>query len=528
MSALPAVFLPYQQELMASASAHAVTVAEKSRRTGYSWAAAAIGALKAASVKSAGGSDVFYMGYNLEMALEFIDYVAMWAKSVEPAAAEVQDYVFADPDHPERQIKAFRVAFASGYEVVALPSVPRALRGKQGMVIIDEAAFHDALDEVLKAAFALLIWGGQVLIISTHNGDTNPFNVLVQDIRAGRRPYNLLRCTFDDALEQGLYQRICLTTGKTWSVEAEAAWRAEIIAFYGAAADEELFAIPSQSTGSAIPAPLIEKRMGDGIPVVRWAQTSAFTLWAEHLREAECRDFCERELAPLLKMLDRDTPHVFGEDFARSGDLTVIWPLAIGRDLVRRTPFIVELRNVPFEQQRQVLFYVVDRLPRMRAGKLDATGNGQYLGEVALQRYGELRIEAVRFSEPWYRENMPQYKAAFEDGTIVIPRDRDVLDDHRQLAFVRGVIRVPERTLGATDGAQRHGDSAIAGALAYAASRADPELYEFLRQAPPLAKRGERWIDNAEDWAEAMDGRDAGGMFPAASGGMLPTGLGRL
>ena len=478
MSALPAVFLPYQQALMSSAAEHAVTVVEKSRRTGYSWAAAAIAALKASAAKAAGGSPVFYMGYNLDMAREFIDYVANWAKSIEPAAAQVQEYLFTDPDHPERDVKAFRVSFASGSEVVALPSVPRALRGKQGMVIIDEAAFHDELDEVLKAAFALLIWGGQVLIVSTHNGDTHPFNILVQDIRAGRRPYHLLRCTFDDALADGLYKRICLTSGKAWSPAAEAAWREEIIAFYGQAADEELFAIPSQGTGSAIPGPLIEKCMVPA-PVVRWAQTAGFTLWAEHLREAECRDFCERELAPLLATLDRDTPHVFGEDFARSGDLTAIVPMAIGRDLVRRVPFIVELRNVPFEQQRQILFYIVDRLPRMRAGKLDATGNGQFLAEVALQRYGELRIEAVRFSEIWYRENMPQYKAAFEDGMIELPRDRDILDDHRQLAYVRGIIRVPERTLGLTDNKQRHGDTAIAGALAYAASRAEPEEYAY-------------------------------------------------
>ena len=40
-SALPDVFISYQQKLMASVSAYAVTVAEKSRRTGFSWAIAA-------------------------------------------------------------------------------------------------------------------------------------------------------------------------------------------------------------------------------------------------------------------------------------------------------------------------------------------------------------------------------------------------------------------------------------------------------------------------------------------------------
>ena len=44
-------FLTYQQKLMSSVSHHAVTVAEKSRRTGYSWALGAIAVLTAAAAK---------------------------------------------------------------------------------------------------------------------------------------------------------------------------------------------------------------------------------------------------------------------------------------------------------------------------------------------------------------------------------------------------------------------------------------------------------------------------------------------
>src|SRR3546814_19644370 len=56
------------------------------------------------------------------------------------------------------KFQAFRIRFSSGFKVVALPSVPRALRGKQGIFICDEAAFHKNLAEVLKAAMAFLIW----------------------------------------------------------------------------------------------------------------------------------------------------------------------------------------------------------------------------------------------------------------------------------------------------------------------------------------------------------------------------------
>lgn len=496
MTAAPApdVFMPYQQRFMAAIEQNSVVVEEKSRRTGFSWAAACVATLTASATREAGGQDVLYMGYNLEITREFIDYVADWSKQMLPIAAAVQEYLFTDPDHPEREIKAFRVEFASGFKALALPSVPRALRGMQGLAIIDEAAFHDDLPELLKAAFALLIWGGKVVVISTHNGEANPFNQLVQDIRAGRKPYYLGRTTFDDAIADGLYRRVCLRTGETWTAEGEAAWRAKIISEYGEAADEELHVIPSAGSGTAIPGILIEARAAADIPVLRYACTAAFSAWPDDLREAETLDWCREHLAPLLAKLDPTEPHVLGEDFGRSGDLSVQWPLAIGRDLVRRTPFIVELHNVPFRQQEQILYFICDRLPRFRAAKLDARGNGQYLAERAAQKYGS-RIEQVMLSEGWYRDNMPAFKAAFEDATIVIPRNRGVSDDLRALKMIRGIIRLPDGNT-STGGDQRHGDAAIAGALAYAASRAEPESYGYQSIIRPNRGGGSSAIDD--------------------------------
>lgn len=484
---LPPVFLAYQQELMNSVEIHAVTVVEKSRRTGYSWAAAAIAALTAGLQAGAGGQDVLYMGYEKEMTREFIGYVAEWARSYQLAADVMEEFVWRDPAKPEADIGAFRIKFASGFEVVALPSVPRALRGKQGLVILDEAAFMDELEEVLKAALALLIWGGKVLVISTHNGENNPFNTLVTDIRAGRVPYHLLRCTLDEALADGLYRRVCLKSGTTWSAEAETAWRDDLVRRYGAGADEELFVIPSPTSGTFLPAPLIEARMDAATPVLRWQPPAAdFAQWADHLRHAELADWIAEHLAPLLHGLDAETPHALGMDFGRRVDLSVIWPLGIGRDLVRHTPFVLELRNMPFRQQEQLLFHLLDRLPRFRAAALDAGGNGMALAEFAGQRYGT-RVQQVMLSEPWYREHMPALKAAFEDATITAPKDRDILTDFRMLRLVRGVARVPERSTG-SDGGQRHGDAAIAAALAIFASKAEPEAYGY--QAVRSARAG--------------------------------------
>ncbi|GAD26449.1 Mu-like prophage FluMu protein gp28 [Gluconobacter thailandicus F149-1 = NBRC 100600] len=471
------IFLKCQAEFLESMMTEPVTLEEKSRRTGFSWTASFGADLTAASAKNAGGMDVFYLGYNLEMAREFIDYCAEHAAVMEQAASEVHESFWHDPDHPEKDTKVFRIDFASGFKILALPSRPRALRGMQGLVIIDEAAFHDDLEELLKAAIALLMWGGRVVIISTHDGDTNPFNVLVQSVLAGKKPYKLLRTTLDDALNDGLYKKMCARKGEVWSQEVQDKWRDDLIAFYGAAADEELFCIPNPSTGAYIPLALIDARSEKGVPVKRWACDAAFTLMADRLREIEARAFCEDQLAPVLDALDPKASHVFGEDFGRSGDLTVIWVLQIRPNTDRATVLVVELRNTPFEQQKQILHYVLDRLPRFRAGKMDGRGNGQYLAEVTVQRYGS-RVEAVMLTEGWYRDEMPPMKAAFEDATLTLPADQEIHDDIRALKLVRGVARVPDqRSEGGTG--KRHGDAAIALAMAYAASRSDPEEYHF-------------------------------------------------
>jgi phage FluMu gp28-like protein len=496
VTALPDIFLPYQQRAWVAIEANALSVHEKSRRTGFSWMLGAVAAATAGAARSAGGMDVLYMGYEREMTREFIGYVADWAKAFQVAAGEVEEFLFKDPDRPDQDIGAFRIRFASGYEVIALPSVPRALRGKQGLVILDEAAFMDDLDQVLKAALALLIWGGKVVVVSTHNGEDNPFNGLIQEIRAERRRGVVTRTTFDEALAEGLYRRICLRTERTWSAEAEVAWRQEILDTYRDNAEEELNVVPNPTSGVYLPGPLIEARSVPNVPVLRWTAPPGFTTWPAHLREREVHDFCEREILPVLKTLNADEPHAFGSDFGRVRDLTVDWFLAIGRDLVRRTVLVLELRQVPHEQQRQMLFYICDRLPKLRAGKLDAVGNGSYVAEAALQRYGE-RIEAVMLSEPWYRDAMPPWKAAIEDAMLTLPRDREIVDDLRMVKLVRGVARVPQRRQ-TDEGAQRHGDAAIASVLAYAASRAEPEEYGYDAAVPAvLTSRadGRRWRD---------------------------------
>lgn len=476
--------IPYQSRIIEDYMAHEILVIEKSRRIGISWTLAWLAVTVAGAAATAGGMDVFYMGYEKDMTRQFIDDCGKAARILQMAASNVQEDLFKDPDNPDRDLKIFRIDLASGFEILALPSVARAFRSKQGLVILDEAAFVDDLDAMITAALALRIWGAKIIILSTHNGDTNPFNELVEGIRAKRtdyQDYHLIRITFEDAVKDGLYRAVCAKSGKEWTFEGEKQWYEKILREFGSKADQELHVIPTATKGAYIPRALISARTSNSAVVVRWGCDDKFVMEEEPVRRQEAEDFCKEELLPLLHALDPKTPHVFGQDFARSGDLSVIWIMALEQSLVRTTPFVLELRNVPYEQQRQILWFILNRLPRLRAGAIDATGNGGWLGEVTRQKFGA-RIQAVSFSEAWYRDNMPPFKSAFEEGSLTIPADRDVHDDIHALRLVNGVARIPVKRTEDESG-QRHGDAAIAAALAYAASSADPEEYGY--QAAP-------------------------------------------
>ena len=456
------VLLSYQSAWNAETAD--IALCEKSRRIGLSWGDAAERVIHAAE----GRGTVYYMSYNKDMTETYILDCAQWARVLGRAAGEIiEETELVDG----KEVKKFRIDFPSGKSIIALPSHPRVLRskGRPGdIVIIDEAAFCDDLDELLKAAVAVTQWGGKVRIISTHNGDESPFNEVVTDARALKVPYAVHRITLDDAIAAGLARRICSVKGDAWHATYAQDWRTAQFAKYrnSEEADEELLCIPRHGGGVWLPRVLIESRMIDA-PIVRFYGSSEFNALPEPARRAEMADWLEDNLAPLLRGLDRERRHVVGGDFARSGDMSSYAPLEIGETLRRRSPFILEMHNTPHAQQVQAVRFMCDRLPRFSGGAFDAKGNGSYLAEAMVDAYGSI-VEPVLPTEAWYREHMPPFKAAFQDDMILVPRHEDVLDDLRAFRLIRGVPRLPE---GKTDSkGERHGDSGMALALAWHAS----------------------------------------------------------
>ena len=252
--------LPYQAEWVKDQSP--VKVAEKGRRIGLSWAEAYDDTLHAL----AGRGSIYYQSYSYDNAKGFIRDCVYWLGVFGKFEAAVEEYTFLDSDpnewgDPGVKVSAARIELPNGKEIVAMTSAPRQFRsrGRAGdRAVLDEAAFVNDVDEVIKSALAFVVWGGSVRIISTHNGIDNAFNRLVEDIRNGKLDYSLHTVKFSTAVRQGLMRRILEVINSNLPADeqravndhAEAELHADILAMYRDNAAEELECIPAAGSGA--------------------------------------------------------------------------------------------------------------------------------------------------------------------------------------------------------------------------------------------------------------------------------------
>ena len=420
--------LPYQDRWVEDKSG--VKVIEKSRRIGLSWAEAYDAVLHA----GANRGNVYYQSYNKDMTRGFIDDCARWAEDLNEVAEAVgQTLIGEGPD----AVQAYRLRLASGKEVLAMTSAPRAFRskGRPGDVaVVDEAAFVDDLDEALTAAMAFRQWGGRVHVLSTHNGEASPFAALVRDIREGARPGSLHTVTLRHALDEGLYQRICELTGETWSPAAEAVWEAGLRADYGVRAGEELDCVPS-------------------------AGTDAWLAWAL-IRAAED----EGAGGPGGYA---GGPVYIGIDVARRRDLWV----AVVIERVADVLWVRELRaerDIPFSEQRQIVRELEERYRPVRIA-VDQTGMGEAVVEQLQDDHGSLRVEGVLMTGPRRLDVATALREAMEDRRLRIPPDEALRRDLHSVRAEAGPTGSPRLIAerGKSDG---HADRFWALALACGAA----------------------------------------------------------
>lgn len=430
-------------------------VIEKSRRIGLTWGLAAYAVLKAAAQQSAGGMNAWYMGYDMEMAREFIETCAMWARAFGIAAEAVDEELFEDE---KGNIQAFRIRFASGFKIVALPSVPRALRGKQGLIIIDEAAFHNDLAEVLKAAIAFLMWGGQVVVVSTHDGVANPFNLLLDDVRSKRRKGETLTITFDDAIADRLYERVAMTFEiKGRPIASKADWIADIRDTYGEDAEEELDCVPKEGSGS-------------------WLDPAALAA-------------CEHPDAGRPELYAGGF-HYLGRDIARRRDLAVIHGYEeVGDVLWMRDRWIG--RAATFQAQREAAADIMGQRRVIRY-LIDQTGMGEPIVEEQQQLYGTDRVVGVLLTGPGRLDLAIALKERVDACKIRVPPKPEIRTDFRAIKKKGGI----GGSITLVNEGDVHADEFWASGLVCAGARTRYQPYSYqpvhgrdLGRESPLARR---------------------------------------
>ncbi|WP_042891590.1 phage protein [Acinetobacter junii] len=480
----------------------------KGRRTGITFAESFDAVFTAAASKDAGGMSVYYIGDTKEKGLEFIGYCAKFSRVIAEAQGQIvqiEEFLFEDQNDKgeTRQITAYRIRYASGFQIVALSSRPENIRGLQGKVVIDEAAFHPNVQGVMEAATALLIWGGRISVISSHNGKNNPFNQFVKDIENGvfGEDAKVHVVTFDDAVENGLYERVCFMQGKQATLEGKEKWYKKIRKAYGsrkAAMREELDAIPRDGSSVCLPTLWVERAMTEARTVLRLSLGDDFTELTPDERDAFIDDWIQRYLEPELQKLDRTKQHCAGQDYARHRDFSFILPFYIAQDLRRIAPFVIEMHKVPSRLQQKVLWYMLDRLPRFGGIAMDATGNGETLAENTAEKYGEHMVHQIKLSRAWYGLWTPKLVTAFEEDMIDLPIDADLKNDCSAIEEVDGIYMVSKARAKDIKDPElyRHGDGAVAMILGWFASLHLSSPIEFMG----LPSREEN--RDADDWDE--------------------------
>ena len=399
------VFLLYQQRWIDDHSR--LKLMEKSRQIGISWGTA-YGAVEKTAPRE-NRNDQWVSSRDEIQARLFLEDCVRFAKLLNVAAKDLGVTIIDE----DKRINAYVLQFSNGKRIHSMSSNPDAQAGKKGGRILDEFALHPDPRKLYTIAYPGITWGGELEIISTHRGGANFFNELVEDIKHRGNPkgFSLHTVTLQDALEQGFLYKLqeYLPDGD----ERLAMDEAEYFDFIrsGCASEEqflqEYMCLPADDEGAFLSYDLIagcEYRGGE-----KWEMSL---------------DGIGPDGEPIRTLY-------VGVDVGRKHDLTVIWALepVAGMMLTRR---VETMQNVSFSAQEEILYQIL-ALPQVKRCCIDDTGLGMQFAERAKQKFGEYKVEAVRFTGPVKEELAFPVRAAFEDKAVRIPKDDKIRADLRSI-----------------------------------------------------------------------------------------------
>lgn len=214
--------LEYQLQAFEGLAAN-TRVVLSARRIGVTWAAAhrVISGIK-------DGANVFYLTDDPGSAKHFVDCCLEIAKLKGIEQSAYPDlYEDQGTYHP-----CIRIPVPEG-SIIVLWDAPSSLSNNAHLFIVDNAAWVEGFESLLRPDLP-------TVVLSCGSPDVSSFNRLVADIRSGRREGEVITITLRDAINGGLYKRICERRGLEASPEAQAQWERELRRIYGKDADLEL------------------------------------------------------------------------------------------------------------------------------------------------------------------------------------------------------------------------------------------------------------------------------------------------
>lgn len=441
------LFLPYQVNWIEDTKTQ-VLFWEKTRRGGMTYAEAFA---DVKDVLEGNEDDIWFTSKSDSAAEEYIIYCAKWAELFKQFYEQVDEKILDDNGKSilKRTIR-FKINGVKR-RITALSSSPDEMRSKGGKVVIDEYAFHKDDTALWKSAYATAkIWGHRIRVISTHNGKGTEFYRWIEKIKAQKVKFGLHTTTIEQALDQGLLDRIR-------NQQTTADDRKEFL--------QEL----RDESGS-------EENYLEEFMCVAVDESTAFITY--NLIKAN------ESANTLLNSLDEVTGDLYiGVDIGRKKDLTVIW---INEKLGDKffTRKVIVLSNMAFSEQKTILFPFIEH-SNVRRVCIDSTGLGMNLAEDAQIRFGTYRIEMVTFTAKAKEEMATHSRNMLDDRLFTIPESPEIREDfHSMKKIVTGTGNIrfdSERAL--TDG---HADRFWAASLALNAGR------NYSTEPPIVISRGRR------------------------------------
>jgi phage FluMu gp28-like protein len=387
------ILLPYQAKWVRDKSR--LKIAEKSRQIGWTWATA-YGLTSRKALKSA-ALDAWISSRDDIQARLFLEDCKSFANVLKIAAKDLGESVVDEKGHT-----AYVLAMANSLRIHSMSSNPDAQAGKRGDRVLDEFALHPDPRKLYAIAYPGITWGGMLEIFSTHRGSGNYFNGLIREIREKGNPkgWSLHRVTLQDALDEGFLYK--LQSKLPADDQRQDMDEAEYFDFIKRGApDEESFL----QEYMCVPA-------DDASAFITWELIDGCTF-----REGEEWEFTIEQAA-------RCENGIYGGlDIGRDHDLTSFTAVekVAGLRPVRKR---IDLKGMPFSEQKAILYPWFAVCKRVA---IDRNGIGRQFAEEATQRFGTYKIEEYNFTNASKEELAYPLRSAFEDRSIRIPFEDDLL-----------------------------------------------------------------------------------------------------